>query len=108
MNIVNGDGCTDTGEVESGWNCEYITDRSVCGILNDGLCTPGIEDCDNGVGTPASGCDADGLIIAGWGCTCVDGVLSICGEFGNGVITPEVEQCDDGGVVDGDGCSAVG
>ena len=90
-NILNGDGCSLTGEIEEGWSC--TGEPSLCSaICGDSLIVGG-EVCDDGANNGLySYCNAD---CTGIGEHCDDGII-------NGP-----EECDDGNTLDGDGCSDI-
>ena len=114
-NTADGDGCSSTCAIESGYICENGSDA-------DGPCPAGlvgqghvVENCGDGVITPSEQCD-DANTADGDGCSsacsieptwsCMD-EPSVCQpDCSNGIMNPG-EQCDDGNLVDGDGCDSV-
>ena len=107
--MVDGDGCSVTCTIESGWVCTgqpSVCHEVVCG---DGA-VEGDEQCDDGTGDPNSmvdgdGCAADCTVETGWSCV---GEPSTCGaaECGDGYPVG-TEECDDRDTNDGDGCSST-
>lgn len=98
-NVTNGDGCSSTCSIETGWNCSGL---SCSPILGDGLLL-GNEQCDDGNLSNGDGCSSAGTTEAGYACSgqpssCVD-------QCGSGRIRNS-EQCDDGNKNAGDGCSS--
>lgn len=72
-NLINGDGCSSTCIVETGYLCTFsIPTYSVCkAICGDGLKMPS-ETCDDGNIDNTSKCKADcSGAVAGW--TCIGG-----------------------------------
>lgn len=98
-NVVNGDGCSSVGALETGWVC--VGAPSVCGeIHGDGIIVGG-EQCDDGNVLNGDGCSSTGMNEPGWVCV---GAPSVCGvTHGDGLIRGN-EQCDDGNLNSGDGC----
>jgi cysteine-rich repeat protein len=100
MNVANGDGCSSSCVVESGWSCTGTP--SVCKtICGDGL-VRGKEGCDDKNASAGDGCDGC-QVEKGWYCS---GEPSVCTtKCGDGILAG-AEQCDDGNANDGDGCSS--
>ncbi len=100
-NDVEGDGCSEACQMETGWFC--TGEPSVCEpICGDGLVL-GEEACDDGNDVEGDGCSADCQVETGWFCT---GEPSVCETAcGDGLVLGE-EACDDGNILFGDGCSA--
>ncbi|UJR84943.1 Hypothetical protein I5071_70220 [Sandaracinus amylolyticus] len=100
--LVAGDGCSPTCEVEHGFDCTGSPSncRSTCGdgeVASD-------EECDDDDTAPLDGCNGSCGVEAGWACT---GEPSVCVEScGDGALDPG-EQCDDADVDDADGCSSA-
>ncbi len=69
----DGDGCSSTCQVESGWECtgEPSSCSEVCG---DGVVTPS-EECDDDNTDNGDGCDDSCMIEDGWDCS---GTPSVC------------------------------
>ena len=123
-NKTNGDGCSSTCKIETGYHCDTVSNTSVCakGTCGDNKLDGG-EQCDDGNLTVNDGCspwcerefmfesytDDDGVIT--YSPKCGDGItLWMVGEGGcdpktNPSCQP-LEQCDDGNLVSGDGCSS--
>jgi cysteine-rich repeat protein len=129
-NAVNGDGCTDTCTVESGWTCPAA---GSCSDIDE--CADGTDNCSVNAtctNTPGSFTCACDFGYSGDGVTCTvddsdgdgntdpvectdptncedtdgDGTpdyLDVCGD-GRGT-TLASEQCDDGNAINGDGCT---
>jgi len=88
-NSSDGDGCSSTCQVESGFTCEFFVAHDFCKTTcGDGV-VAGKETCDDGNQTDGDGCDSD--------CT-----MSSCG---NGIVAG-AEVCDDANALDGDGCDS--
>ena len=103
-NDADGDGCSQSCRVETGWACEGAPSQceAVCG---DGLVITDQEGCDDGNDAAEDGCGADCSVETGW--SCEGGEPSMCEAVcGDGYVRGE-EQCDDGNQADGDGCSAA-
>ncbi|MBN2725261.1 MAG: DUF4215 domain-containing protein, partial [Deltaproteobacteria bacterium] len=105
------DGCSDTGTIDPGWECNTAVTPNVCNpICGDGQVLGG-EVCDTG-NLNGRTCTSE------YGYTNPAGLLcnSTCDGFENpgncdntcpdGKLEPG-ETCDDGGTVPSDGCSAV-
>jgi cysteine-rich repeat protein len=92
-NFRNGDGCSESCSVESGFQCagEPSDCKSICG---NGASDDG-ESCDDGDLVQADGCSPDCSIERGWNCS---GAPSVClPECGDGAVIG-TEQCDDGAI----------
>jgi cysteine-rich repeat protein len=100
-NTVDGDGCSSTCTVETGWFCSGTP--SLCApICGDGLVVGG-EQCDDGDTEAGDGCSATCTVEPGWSCM---GYPSTCTTIcGDGLVV-DGEGCDDGNLNDGDGCSS--
>jgi fibro-slime domain-containing protein len=111
-NTVDGDGCSATCQVESGYVCGNVgsacTSLEYCG---DGIVnTPG-EECDDGNLSPTDGCDGTCHTQPNFTCPPAGGACHSTVVCGDGKITGN-ETCDDGVGPDGhpgsgDGCSAL-
>ncbi|MGN1072573.1 MAG: DUF4215 domain-containing protein [Bradymonadia bacterium] len=115
-NTKNGDGCSSTGEIETGYVC--VCDKSsighnksnpacVCSTsCGDGIRMPD-EECDDGNNKSGDGCSA-GCTIEDYAiCTTLDLMKkSMCtaGKCGDKKLG-KGEVCDDGNTQEGDGCS---
>ena len=86
-NTNNGDGCSDSCEVEEGWDCTNPPCEPICG---DGLIT-GNEGCDDGNTDNGDGCSASCSVEIGWDCSSGN-CEAVCGD---GQTLGE-EECDDG------------
>ena len=88
-NSLDGDGCSSTCTVESGYTCSFLIAHDFCTTTcGDGI-KAGKETCDDGNLINGDGCDSN--------CT-----ATACG---NGIVAGE-EECEDGNAVDGDGCDS--
>ncbi len=101
-NLGNGDGCSSTCAVESGYTCAglgpSVCVKPVCGnsVIETG------EQCDDGNGNAADGCNAC-KITSGWACPAPGApCIPKCGDG----IKLTAEGCDDGNTTSGDGCNA--
>ena len=102
-NTTNGDGCSSTCTVESGYTCtgdpSTCTLDPVCG--NNDVETG--EDCDDNNTTNGDGCSSTCTVESGYTCT---GDPSTCtATCGDGAIKGS-ETCDDSNTTEGDGCDA--
>jgi cysteine-rich repeat protein len=113
-NLEPGDGCSPDCKIESGWYCLHkpgpVGDdcSTICG---DAVLVPGVEECDDGAWTEASGdgCTSSCKLEVGFNCTYdsqnrIYGgrCKPICGD-GRWVLG---EACDDENTVNDDGCSS--
>ena len=99
-NASNGDGCSSTCTIETGWSCG---DTGCTPVHGDGA-IKGTEQCDDGNTSNGDGCSSSSTTEAGYACsgqpsTCVD----VCGS---GRLRGS-EQCDDGNKTNADGCSST-
>ena len=107
FNTANGDGCSNSCTVETGYVCNLDKyGKSVCyvhcgdGILNTTLG----EVCDDGNASNGDGCKSDCTVESNWQCTSVVGAQTVCtGVCGDGKMMPG-EICDDGNTSDFDMC----
>jgi cysteine-rich repeat protein len=103
-NTTDGDGCSVTCTVESGWTCSG--EPSVCASLTS--CGDGLlqspESCDDGNTTDGDGCSAACQPESGWACSGEPSVCVPTTPCGDGHIDPG-EGCDDGNQAAADGCS---
>ena len=118
-NLVPGDGCSSTCQVECGYVCSggSATNAATCdSICGDGL-RKGFEDCDDGNTDDGDGCSNICTVEENYACFstgfgdlsgCTAGaavcISGICG-VGNREESSQ-KQCDDGNSLSGDGCSA--
>ena len=109
-NLISGDGCSDSCQVEPGYDCSSGT----CVLIEpDELCGNGVVDdgevCDDGNTTSGDGCASNCLFVEpGFACpknggACSKSEESVCGDG----IWMSNEACEDGNLEDGDGCSAT-
>ncbi len=90
--LQNGDGCSDSCTVESGWTCSGSP--SVCHTTcGDGV-TAGAEECDDHNLTNGDGCNSTCHLEAGYTWN-GSAAVTTCGDG----IKAGAEQCDDGGTV---------
>ena len=110
-NKRNGDGCSSTCSIETGFECDFTTYETadVCyEICGDGL-DYGKYACDDGNTAEYDGCNTDCEILEGWYCyggtkTSPDTCDEICGD---GINYGSFDnECDDGNTDDNDGCSS--
>ena len=72
--ILPGDGCDATCNVEAGWQCDTVEPVSGCvQVCGNGVFDPG-ETCEDDDLLPGDGCDAYCKEETGWSC---DGVLPV-------------------------------
>lgn len=100
----NGDGCSATCQVETGWVCPQgeACRPTVCG---DGV-PEGSEGCDDGNTQPYDGCAPDCVAepVCGTATSAVGACLSECGD--GILLASSGEECDDGNTLSEDGCSS--
>jgi cysteine-rich repeat protein len=113
-NTENGDGCSESCQVEPGFQCSIPDYACVSlGACGDGIVNPYGERCDDGNAVGGDGCSADCTAIEpgyvchtpGLPCEQISVVHPHCGD---GLVQPEYgEACDDG-INDGSlgGCAA--
>lgn len=104
-NAVNGDGCSSTCQIESGWTCGLAgSGSSACKpICGDGYLR-GIEQCDDKNHTDNDGCSSNCQIEDGWTCAVGADGSSVCTPIcGDGKLRGN-EPCDDGNEDFYDGC----
>jgi cysteine-rich repeat protein len=99
-NTADGDGCSATCTVESGWSCDASSCHTVCG---DKLIA-GAEACDDGNTNAGDGCSATCTVESGFACS---GAPSTCQALCGDKLIVGAETCDDGSTEAGDGCSAT-
>ena len=101
-NVVNGDGCSSTCQVQTGFSCTGTP--SVCTTTcGDGI-KAGAESCDDGNTVNGDGCSSVCTVQSGFFCT---GSPSVCATICGDGIKVGAEQCDDGNTVNGDGCGST-
>jgi cysteine-rich repeat protein len=105
-NVMPGDGCDATCNVEAGWSCDQSQQPICQPKCGDGLVV-GSEakagGCDDHNNASSDGCGATCQVEAGYVCS---GVPSKCAQTcGDGKLDPG-ETCDDMNAVAGDGCFA--
>ncbi|HKP56430.1 MAG TPA: DUF4215 domain-containing protein [Polyangiales bacterium] len=95
-NKEDGDGCSKSCKIESGFRCTGSSCVPVCG---DGQ-IKGRETCEDGNNTAGDGCSAGCVTEPGYNCKVLPCKPAVCGnaEIEGG------EGCDDGNTVGGDGC----
>lgn len=97
---TNGDGCSASCTVESGWSCSGSLPTACAEVCGNGIVTSG-EECDDGNTSDGDGCTATCTEQSGWGCT---GSPSACEtDCGDGIVAGS-EACDDGNATDTDAC----
>eukprot|EP00929_Paragymnodinium_shiwhaense_P076937 TRINITY_DN39600_c0_g5_i1.p1 TRINITY_DN39600_c0_g5~~TRINITY_DN39600_c0_g5_i1.p1 ORF type:complete len:7063 (+),score=1414.31 TRINITY_DN39600_c0_g5_i1:190-21189(+) len=111
-NTDDGDGCSSTCTLETGYYCfggaapsdaTPLPDTCENATCGDGV-AQGAEQCDDGNLRNADGCSVDCLVEAGWVCTGDQPSVceTVCGDGAHA----GSEECDDGGLEEGDGCSS--
>lgn len=113
-NVVAGDGCSASCQVETGFVCRLA--GSLCepgGFCGDGVLLQGVEECDDGNGAPGDGCtgpspigsEREGCVIEP-NFVCPTPGKPCHPACGDSQVTGR-ETCDDGNATAGDGCSSV-
>ncbi|CAI2381489.1 unnamed protein product [Moneuplotes crassus] len=110
----DGDGCSSTCVVETGWTCTS-GDSSTASTCSDTCGDGKVMDsqagyCDDGGKTNNDGCSSSCAVESGWTCTLGDtSTASVCtDDCGDGkVMDPASGYCDDGDNDDNDGCSST-
>src|SRR4029453_3272845 len=75
---MNGDGCSSTCSVESGWACPGGAPSVCTPVCGDGAVV-GPEACDDGNASSADGCSSTCTVESGWTCPGGGGACSpIC------------------------------
>ncbi|OGJ69128.1 hypothetical protein A3H90_00610 [Candidatus Peribacteria bacterium RIFCSPLOWO2_02_FULL_55_36] len=102
-NETNGDGCSSTCMVESGWTCTTASPSVCSATCGDGL-KKGSEGCDDGNTTNVDGCNSSCTVESGYTCTGQgsDSCTATCGDS----VKKASEGCDDGNTTNSDGCSS--
>ena len=100
-NTKDGDGCSATCTLESGYACPTPGLACTAAKCGDGILA-GSEECEFTDATPPTGCGTDCKIAAGYDC---DPVTHACKEVkcGDGVVS-RGETCEDGNTIPFDGC----
>ncbi|EKX40674.1 hypothetical protein GUITHDRAFT_75380, partial [Guillardia theta CCMP2712] len=105
-NTRDGDGCSSSCLVESGWICAdnlHVTNHTTS--LCYGICADGVrvaaEQCDDGNTKSGDGCDQFCRLESGY--VCADNGLCST-NCGDGIIAGK-EACDDMNNINGDGCN---
>jgi len=99
-NTTNGDGCSSSCTVQSGWSCAGAAPTVCSEVCGNGIVTSG-EACDDGNTSNGDGCSASCTLQSGWSCT---GTPSTCSTAcGDGIVAGS-EACDDGNGVNTDSC----
>jgi len=102
QNKDDGDGCSSTCEIESGWACRGSPSQCSYNCGDGKLDTA--EDCDDNNSRNGDGCSASCGVESGWTCK---GAPSLCSlNCGNGKLDIN-ENCDDKNSFSSDGCSAA-
>lgn len=104
-NTANGDGCSSTCLVESGYSCSggYFNGKDTCtSKCGDGIVPTG--GCDDGNTVSGDGCSSQCKIETGYTCT---GSPSTCKPTCGDSRRVGTEACDDGNTVSNDGCSST-
>ena len=110
-NLLNGDGCSSTCHVETGFTCSggSPTSEDVCKeICGDGK-NFGFYQCDDSNTVSGDGCSSTCGIEVHWVCTGGSSTTAdVCTDFcGDGFVVPGMPPtyCDDGNTDNWDGCS---
>ena len=100
-NTANGDGCSATCTVETGYVCPNVGLKCEAAKCGDGVLA-GSEECEFAPGTTVVGCDANCKITDGYDC---DPALHTCAPVvcGDGKVQ-RGENCEDGNDLPFDGC----
>ncbi len=102
-NKNNGDGCSSTCRIESGYHCSDDGKTCAKGVCGDGHVDVG-EECDDHNLTGGDGCTPACKIESVFEQTADGKYKPICGD---GITVWDAgEECDDGNLISGDGCSA--
>ncbi|MFO0557965.1 MAG: DUF4215 domain-containing protein [Polyangiales bacterium] len=103
-NMTNGDGCSSTCTIESGFTC--MGAPSMCAATcGDGM-RVGTEACDDGNLMTETECPYGTATCTRCNADCTMSLMLTGGTCGDGVING-MEECDDGFALGGDGCSAT-
>lgn len=111
-NLDDGDGCSATCTIETGFACSEGDESACAPICGDGLRVDAEADergCDDGNATAEDGCSAECEVEDGFACN--DAEPTVCvASCGDGLVQGAEAQaggCDDGNTTAGDGCSAA-
>lgn len=105
-NTVDGDGCSASCKIETGWDCSTkIKCAPICG---DNKKVVDVEECDDGNLIDGDGCSSNCKVELSYSCeggdlTKKDICIVTCGNN----VRDAKEECDDGNVRNGDGCSSL-
>jgi len=100
-NVVPGDGCSATCQVQPGWACPTPGRPCQAKTCGDGIMV-GNEQCDLGTNNGQNkGCSTTCTVQPGWACAGNVCHATTCGDHNK----EGFEQCDDGNRVPFDGCS---
>ena len=120
-NLVGGDGCSASCQIECGWECAGGDANSADGCFASGCgdkTLGGEEECDDGNTENGDGCSSSCMIEVGYSCVHYavppypcgvigDWCMPVCGD---GLVVGreawEEGYCDDGNLESGDGCSS--
>jgi fibro-slime domain-containing protein len=102
-NVVGGDGCSATCQVESDWICATPGQPCVSAVVCGDGRIAGAETCDDRNTVAGDGCSPTCTIETGWQCPVAGArCLPVCGDG----LRLGAETCDDGNTTAGDGCSS--
>jgi fibro-slime domain-containing protein len=105
-NTMDGDGCSSTCTVETGYICRHPGQLCVLNqYCGDGKVEPG-EQCDDGNNDYTDGCYGDCTIAPYFSCPPSGGACTSTIVCGDGRRDPG-EACDDHNTANGDGCSSL-
>ena len=102
-NLVDGDGCSSTGQVEAGYVCPKAGERCVARTCGDSILAFG-EECDDGNTVSDDGCSSRCKSEPGWRCP-TPGSACVRGTCGDGYVDMG-EECDSGDANGSNGCDA--
>lgn len=111
-NVVSGDGCSPTCELEANYACPTPGQSCVSTMECGDSKLSGSETCDDGNVEAGDGCDQDCSVEPGWACSTA-GVRCAAAACGDGIVVGdeecdvESEGCSDCEIVDGYDCDAV-
>ena len=100
---ANGDGCSDTCQLEPGFKCDMPGQPCEPTFCGDGI-PEGSEQCDDGNNDFGDGCTP---LYCQTEPDCTLSPMMPCAtSCGDGILLPNgTEECEDGNILDGDGCS---
>ncbi len=109
-NLVNGDGCSSTCTIETGFNCNTVPNPNVCSAICGDSMKYGTEVCDDGNTINSDGCNSVcSTIENGWTCTTPAGGKSVCTALCS-TTNPYVVgpyTCSDNDSAGSDGCDGL-